>query len=118
VPPAPVDADRLKQALLNVITNAADAMPTGGTLRAATRAVEGGAAVQIEIADDGEGMDADVRERVFEPFFTTKREGIGLGLANTRSILERHGGRIVLEPADGHGTRALVTLPAATPPGG
>jgi signal transduction histidine kinase len=114
-PKALLDADRLTQALLNVILNAADAMPNGGTLTVATSRAADGGAVALEIADDGVGLPPGVRERVFEPFFTTKRDGVGLGLVNTRSVVERHGGSITLEPGAPRGTRAVITLPFAGP---
>ena len=113
VPIAVLDADRIVQALLNVMANAADAMPTGGTLTSVTAPTEGGAAVRIEISDDGQGVRPEIRPKVFDAFFTTKPEGTGLGLANARSIVERHGGSIELLPRDGRGTRAVITLPVA-----
>lgn len=111
LPPVKLDADRLKQALLNVILNAAEAMPRGGTLVATTRINQGGLAVTIEICDDGVGMDPKTQHKLFDPFFTTKREGVGLGLVNTKSIVERHGGTIHLVPRNGKGTRVSITLP-------
>jgi signal transduction histidine kinase len=117
VPTVAIDPDRITLALLNVILNAADAMPNGGTLVAATSTVEGGAAVLIEISDEGEGIAADARGKVFDPFFTTKPEGVGLGLVNAKSIVERHGGTIHLLPRAERGTRAVITLPLAGPVG-
>jgi signal transduction histidine kinase len=113
VPPALLDADRLKQALLNLILNAADAMPNGGTLRVTTGSGSDDSTVTIEICDDGVGMAPGTGDKVFDPFFTTKREGVGLGLVNTKSIVERHGGTIRLTARNGKGTRAVVTLPSA-----
>lgn len=113
LPAVRFDGDRLRQAVLNVIVNAGEAMPTGGMLVATTR-VAAGAGVEIEIADDGEGLAPQARAHLFEPFFTTKKQGVGLGLVNTRSIVERHGGTIALVPGEVRGTRAIITLPAAT----
>jgi len=113
VPPALLDADRLTQALLNLILNAADAMPNGGTLQATTGGGSDESTVTIEIRDDGVGMAPGSEDKIFDPFFTTKREGVGLGLVNTKSIVERHGGTIRLTPRNGKGTRAVISLPSA-----
>ena len=113
-PAAMLDPHRINNAVLNLIWNAADAMPGGGTLVAATRTKGDRSAVHIEICDDGGGIAPGVHDRLFDPFFTTKRDGVGLGLVNTRSIVERHGGTIELLPAIGRGTRAVITLPAAS----
>lgn len=110
VPELAIDADRFKQALLNLIVNAADAMPAGGRLLAATAV--NGAGVRIDICDEGSGIDPAIRPRLFDPFMTTKREGVGLGLVNTKSIVERHGGTIELLPREGGGTCARIVLPA------
>ncbi len=109
LPPVPIDADRLQQAILNVVNNAADAMPAGGRLTVTTRRAPGG--VALEIADDGEGVPESARAHVFDPFFTTRPDGVGLGLVNARSVVEHHGGAIALEPAGARGTRVTITLP-------
>jgi signal transduction histidine kinase len=106
-----VDPGRLKQVLLNLALNAAEAMPEGGTLGAKTGFGDDSESVLIEIWDNGEGIDEIDRERLFDPFFTTKREGVGLGLVNARSLVESHGGSLELLPRDGRGTRAMVRLP-------
>jgi signal transduction histidine kinase len=73
--------------------------------------------VEMSVTDTGAGMPPDVLERVFEPFFTTKREGIGLGLFLSRSIVERHGGTISIAPlADEHGTIVTFTFPLGAGP--
>jgi signal transduction histidine kinase len=121
LPPVTLDPDQLKQALLNLILNAADAMAHGGELIVTAGANDAGSAVCIEICDDGTGIDPRIREKLFQPFFSSKREGIGLGLVNAKSIVERHGGTIALLPSHGKGTRAVITLPArggATRPAG
>ncbi|MGE0700111.1 MAG: ATP-binding protein, partial [Hyphomicrobiaceae bacterium] len=100
IPDSPVvvegDEGQLQQAMLNIILNARDAMSQGGTLRIVLDAADGEAT--LAIADDGPGMDEDVRLRVFEPFFTTKPagSGTGLGLAITYGIVQGHHGRIRL----------------------
>jgi signal transduction histidine kinase len=116
-PATPVQADRqqLRQVFLNLFTNAADAMPQGGTLTVRTWA---GAAsppqAWIEIADTGEGIRPEALGRIWEPFYTTKPEGkgTGLGLGICRRIVEEHGGTIELESQPGQGTRARLRLPA------
>jgi signal transduction histidine kinase len=85
-------------------------MPVGGNLRVAT--ISEGDSVRIEITDNGEGIVPEDFGKLFDPFFTTKWDGVGLGLVNTKSIVERHGGRIDVEPASGKGTRVIITLPA------
>lgn len=104
-----IDPERFAQALLNVIVNAVDAMPTGGVLVVRTRAT--GDDVVIEIEDDGEGIDADILDRVFDPFVSSKPGGVGLGLVNAKAVVESHGGRIALTARQPRGTRAMMTLP-------
>jgi signal transduction histidine kinase len=106
-----LDPGRLKQVLLNLVLNAAEAMPQGGILGARTGLGEEHGSVNIEIWDVGEGIDPGDMEKLFDPFFTTKREGVGLGLVNARSLVETHGGSLELLPRNGSGTRAVVSLP-------
>jgi signal transduction histidine kinase len=117
-----IDPGRLKQALLNLVLNAAEAMPEGGILGARTGFVDDPESVCIEILDIGMGIDERERDQLFDPFFTTKRDGVGLGLVNARSLVESHGGTIELLPRDGRGTRAVIRLPvqpdAQAPAGG
>lgn len=110
LPPVALDRSRFKQVLLNVLTNAADALLAGGTITVLSRA-DRPAAVVIEIRDDGAGIDPAVAERVFDPFVSTKPDGIGLGLVNARSVVELHGGQITLRPRSPRGTSATITLP-------
>ncbi|MGH0033644.1 MAG: ATP-binding protein [Myxococcota bacterium] len=116
LPPARFDEDRLINALLNLVANAADAMPEGGELVVASGASDDASSLYLEIRDHGPGIEAEHLERLFDPFFTTKREGVGLGLLNARSIVERHGGRLELQPAEPTGTRARIVLPVAGRP--
>ncbi|MDT8440323.1 MAG: ATP-binding protein [Desulfuromonadales bacterium] len=104
-----IDAPRLKQALLNLLTNALDAMPAGGVLTvAAAREAD---RVRITVADSGEGIPADRLPLIFEPFYTTKGEGTGLGLSITHTIIASHGGRIEVDSRVGAGTRFDILLP-------
>lgn len=107
---ADIDEPQLRQALLNLIRNAREAMPSGGTLTLGARPVEGGG-VEITIADTGEGMSEDAVGRIFEPFFTTKKSGTGLGLSLTQQIVQQHGGRLECESEPGRGTTFRVLLP-------
>jgi signal transduction histidine kinase len=107
----------LEQILINLVTNARDALEQQGTIRLALteQVSEGAAHVLISVVDDGAGMSSAVAERAFEPFFTTKdpRQGTGLGLSTVRSILERMGGEARFVSRPGGGTRVDVRLPRA-----
>jgi PAS domain S-box-containing protein len=101
---------QLRELMTNLIFNAVDALPTGGTIRLRVLAEDRQGIV--EVTDSGIGMSAEVRERVFEPFFTTKGEGgTGLGLAMVFGIVKRHGGHIEVRSAPGDGTTVRITLP-------
>jgi CheY-like chemotaxis protein len=105
----------LQQALTNLVFNAVDALPEGGTIR--LRARRQAEAVEVEVADTGTGMPPDVQARVFEPFFTTKgASGTGLGLAQTFRAVDRHGGSIEITSAAGCGTTVRLWFPAAELP--
>lgn len=113
--PAMLDEPRLRQALFNLMRNAADAMPEGGELRIATRS-RPGRSLEVLVDDEGPGIDEDARSRLFEPFFTTKGHGTGLGLAITRQIVEAHGGTVECAPRSPRGTRFVVRLPRPAAP--
>lgn len=106
------DAARLPRALVNILTNAAEATRPGGAIRVALRT--DGAMGVIEIADDGVGIDPALIDRVFDPFVTGKPDGIGLGLLNARDIVESHGGQVALAPGAPRGTVVTIRLPVAT----
>ena len=91
-----VDAEKLRTCFINVVANAIQAMPEGGTMGLAFRRVDG--SMVITFSDTGAGIEAEVVNHVFEPFFTTKREGIGLGLFLSRAIVETHGGTTISDP--------------------
>ncbi len=104
-------ASELREVFVNIILNALDAMPQGGSLRIATE-TRGGFA-HVSFTDGGIGMNAEICDRIFEPFFTTKgANGTGLGLAVSHSIIERHGGRIEVVSSPGQGTTFTISLPA------
>ncbi|MBI4014115.1 MAG: response regulator [Candidatus Rokubacteria bacterium] len=109
VPVLPLDVGQVQQVVLNLLTNAAEAMPSGGTVRVVTRSVPGGG--EIEVEDQGSGIDPDVEARLFHPFVTTRAEGTGLGLSICQRIVEAHGGSIRFESRGGRGTTFFVFLP-------
>jgi signal transduction histidine kinase len=107
------DAEKLRTCFINVVANAIQAMPDGGTMGIRFRRVED--AMVITFSDTGAGIEAEVVDHVFEPFFTTKREGIGLGLFLSRAIVESHGGKIDIgSNPDGPG----ITVTFSFPPNG
>ena len=108
---ARVDPSQIRQVAWNLLRNAAEAMPEGGTL--GVRLFRDAGGVGFEITDQGQGISAEDMERVFDPFFTTKDSGTGLGLATVHRIVEDHQGRVQVDSAVGKGTRVRVWLPAA-----
>jgi signal transduction histidine kinase len=104
----PVDEAQIRQALLNLLRNAREAMPNGG--RVVVTLLDADDGLDLIVDDEGVGMPATTRERLFEPFFTTKQHGTGLGLAITRQIAEAHGGGISVEPREPKGTRIVLHL--------
>jgi len=107
------DDSELREVLVNMVFNAIDAMPEGGTLTLSTSTVE--QSVVIRVIDTGVGMYPEVRSRIFDPFFTTKgKAGLGLGLAVSFGIIRRHGGNIEVDSQYGSGTEFRITLPIAT----
>ncbi|HEY6357639.1 MAG TPA: ATP-binding protein, partial [Vicinamibacterales bacterium] len=110
---ARVEADReqLKQVLLNLMLNSAQAMHGRGAIRVSVHSR--GAMLEIQIADQGPGVSTEARARLFEPFFTTKHRGTGLGLATARRVVEAHGGTIDLTSPTAGGAVATLVLPAA-----
>jgi signal transduction histidine kinase len=107
------DPKILKQAILNVILNAQQAMPQGGELILRTsRTGENGEFVAVDIIDTGSGIPENVKDKIFDVFFSTKKEGSGLGLAVTRRIVEQHGGTITFQSEPGKGTNFTIRIPA------
>jgi two-component system, NtrC family, sensor kinase len=104
------DADQLRQVFSNLILNAAQAMPDGGTLTLATRSLGAGNGCQIEIADTGRGILAEHLEKIFTPFYTTKDNGTGLGLSVSYGIVKDHGGDIQVESSPA-GTVFRIVIP-------
>jgi signal transduction histidine kinase len=112
--PMPLDADPelLHRALSNLVLNAMDAMPEGGTLTLSAQPK--GETVELRVADKGQGMTPEECERLFTPYYTTKEHGTGLGLAIVQSVVADHGGAIAVESRTGGGTAFVITLPKAS----
>jgi signal transduction histidine kinase/CheY-like chemotaxis protein len=112
------NASQLREVFTNLILNAVDALPRGGTVRLGTRVPDGSVIATVE--DDGVGMTPDTLKRVYEPFFTTKgARGTGLGLSVVYGIVQRHGGKLAVQSHPGRGTRIELSFPraaAAEPP--
>lgn len=108
---AQIDAGQIRQVLLNLVRNAREAMPRGGTLT--VRTLADGPKVRVEISDTGAGVPVAQRDKVFEPFFSTKSQGTGLGLSLSRQIVDAHGGALTIEGPEGQGATFAITLPAA-----
>jgi signal transduction histidine kinase len=109
LPMMPLDANQMKQAFYNLIRNACQAMPDGGTLSILTTATDH--EVRIIFADTGKGISGANLSNMFQPFFTTRATGTGLGLLIVRRIIREHGGEIELESREGEGTKVTIYLP-------
>jgi two-component system nitrogen regulation sensor histidine kinase NtrY len=108
MPPVQADAEQMTRVVRNLILNAVDAMPEGGTLTVRTVAV--GAGVRLEVSDTGQGLTPEECERLFTPYYTTKTHGTGLGLAIVQSVVSDHKGRIAVESEKGKGTTFRIDL--------
>ncbi|MDP9022690.1 MAG: ATP-binding protein [Actinomycetota bacterium] len=131
LPPVEGDASQLRQVVMNLVTNAAEALsehtgtitvrtsgPDGAGALAERQELPSGRYIAVEVADTGPGMDETTMERVFEPFFTTKFEGRGLGLAASHGIVRAHGGVLTVDSEPGHGATFRMLLPALDKGGG
>jgi len=108
-PVCPVDEELMKQAILNLLLNAQQAMPDGGDLIVRTHVTPESAI--LDISDTGAGILPENMEKIFDAYFTTKKGGTGLGLPTTRRIIEEHGGHIVVTSESGKGTNFRCELP-------
>jgi CheY-like chemotaxis protein/anti-sigma regulatory factor (Ser/Thr protein kinase) len=116
LPPIHVDVAQMKQVVMGLCLNAAEAMTGGGRLTVRTYREPGDGRVVLEVADTGPGIDAKTMSRIFEPFFTTKGVGRGMGLAAIRGIVDIHSGEIRVVSREGEGTTCTVLLPVSTVP--
>jgi signal transduction histidine kinase len=112
------DPLQLQQVFLNLLLNAADAMPSGGVITVETNYAEAGRTLLVSVADTGKGIDEAIMGKIFQPFFTTKSNGTGLGLAIIKGLVEQHGGTIAVKNNNGPGTTFRISLPLRTAPEG
>ena len=116
LPPVLADAQQVRQVLINLINNAIDVLPQGGTIQVAV-SVEpesrGRAMAVVRIRDNGPGITDDIRERIFDPFFSTKQGGAGLGLWIAQRIMTEHGGRVECAKSASQGAVFAVWIPNA-----
>jgi signal transduction histidine kinase len=112
-----IDAAKIRQVLINLVQNAADAMDGSGTivLRASGFPEGEGVGTILAVEDDGPGIPTEHQARIFEPFYTTKFSGTGLGLSIARSMVEQHGGSLEFDSEPGTGTTFYLLLPGADP---
>jgi signal transduction histidine kinase len=117
LPPFRADRAQIEQVLLNLILNASEAMPKGGTLRlsAALENVEGRPHLALSVRDTGQGMSQDQIDNLFAPFLTYKESGTGIGLAIVKKILENHSSKVEIESKVGQGTRFKLLFPVSDP---
>lgn len=116
VPKIQADEAPLRHVLLNVITNAIEAMPEGGEIYAKSRCLQDEGCLEISIRDTGSGVPEDQVKKVFKPFFTTKRTGTGVGLALVKRIIHRYNGSIKLDSKAGQGTKVCIRIPLPSSP--
>ncbi len=111
LPPLELDRDQIKRTLINLLDNAVAAVEEKGEIRISTAFDPSLGIVQLEVADNGCGLDPDVRARIFEPYFSTKKDGTGLGLAIVSAIVADHRGYVRVRPNEPNGTRFIIELP-------
>jgi two-component system NtrC family sensor kinase len=107
------DEFQIEQALTNIIRNAVEAMPRGGSLSIGTSGDSDGGWARITVQDTGCGIQPEDRDRIFQTFYTTKTNGTGLGLSIVEGVLKNHGGKIFVEQPEAAGTRIVLCLPAS-----
>ncbi|NCC26279.1 MAG: GHKL domain-containing protein, partial [Deltaproteobacteria bacterium] len=109
IPVCRIDSNQIKQVLINLVKNAVEAMPDGGSLKVTT--ARDGQHLKVTVENSGEGIPPEVMKRIFHPFFSTKAKGTGLGLAVSYKLVQDHGGEIVVQNYEGQGARFTVSLP-------
>ena len=107
--PVYVDADLMKQAILNIVINGVQAMPDGGSLKMTVRKTE--SAAIVEVRDQGAGIPKEIQDKIFNLYFTTKKAGSGIGLAMTYRVLQLHNGALEFETEQGKGTLFRLQVP-------
>ncbi|MBI2821914.1 MAG: sensor histidine kinase [Acidobacteria bacterium] len=111
LPLVPLDADQIRQVLLNIMLNGIQAMPQGGKLRVRSGRSSNSGCVEIGVSDNGHGIDEDCLKQIFDPFFTTKPQGTGLGLSICYQLVQSHSGRITARRNAGRGMTFCVEIP-------
>jgi signal transduction histidine kinase len=114
LPPILGDASTLHQVLMNLLTNAREAMPGGGQIHIETAPAERPGWLRLLVADTGPGIPAEEVSKIFDPFFTTKRTGTGLGLSVTYGIIQEHGGTVDVQSRPGAGTTFILSFPTTS----
>jgi PAS domain S-box-containing protein len=117
LPPILGDASAIHQVLMNLLTNAREAMPGGGHIRLRTDKGERPGWIRLQVADTGVGIPTDEISKIFDPFFTTKRTGTGLGLSVSYGIVQEHGGTMDVQSRPGAGTTFVISFPTVAPAG-
>jgi len=110
-----VDPDQVKEALVNLMVNASEAMPAGGTLRLLAEEIQangGPAVIELRVVDTGTGISTDHLQHIYDPFFTTKEYGTGLGLTNAKRLVENNGGQMLIHSVERQGTEVELRFPA------
>jgi two-component system, NtrC family, sensor histidine kinase HydH len=110
-----VDRDQVKEALVNLMVNASEAMPAGGSLRLSAQEAQtsgGPAMIELRVIDTGTGISTEHLHHIYDPFFTTKEYGTGLGLTNAKRLVENNGGQMLIHSAEGQGTEVVLRFPA------
>ena len=111
LPPILGDASAIHQVLMNLLTNAREAMPGGGQIHLHTEPAERPGWIRLRVTDTGVGIATDELSKIFDPFFTTKRTGTGLGLSVSYGIIQEHGGTMDVKSQPGAGTTFLIGFP-------
>lgn len=111
VPRIVADPTQLRQVFFNVLINACEAMPDGGTITVVSRLAPEDRMIYVEIADTGTGIEREYLDKIFDPFFTTKEKGTGLGLSVVYGIVQAHKGKVLVDSKKGEGTKITIALP-------
>ena len=115
LPRLAIEESAVKQIFFNLVRNAVDAMPRGGTLTVQACVASAGKQIKLRVSDTGEGIPAELHDKIFHPYFTTKEQGTGLGLSLCRTLAHKYGGDIDIESLEGQGTTFIVTFPIEEP---
>ncbi len=113
IPEILADQEKMEQAVINILLNAIEALPEGGSIEVSTTLLKiERRMIKVEISDDGPGINAEDLPYIFDPFFSNKTKGTGLGLSNVKKIIEAHGGKVGVTLRKPHGTQIILTIPS------